>query len=94
MQMTQTLEKLPPPPSHLHLHIAGFYYIPGFWDGKLKREIAAYKRQEEGNVPWKAHSISLVTQHDTARKWDGGLCDLYPLLDFVLMNDLETTRSI
>jgi hypothetical protein len=43
--------------------------------------------------PDKNTTISLVTQHDATREWDGGLSDLFPLLDFVFMNDLEA-RSI
>ena len=39
-------------------------------------------------------TISLVTQHDATRKQDGGLCDLYPLLDFVLMNDFRGQEYI
>ena len=45
--------------------------------------------------PGKNTTISLVTQHDATRKWDGGgLCDLYPLLDFVLMNDFRGQEYI
>lgn len=87
------VEKIASTPTHLHLHIAGFYNIPGFWDGKLKRKLQLIRDRRKEMYPGKHTTISLVTQHDATRKWDGGLCDLYPLLDFVLMNDLEA-RSI
>jgi len=80
-------------PTHLHLHIAGYYNIPGFWNGKLKQKLEAIRTMRKELFPGKNTTISLVTQHDATKGWDGGLSDLFPLLDFVLMNDLEA-RSI
>lgn len=87
------VEEIVSTPTHLHLHLAGFYNIPGFWNGKLKRKLEAVRKQRKERFPDKNTTISLVTQHDATREWDGGLSDLFPLLDFVLMNDLEA-RSI
>jgi len=80
-------------PTHLHLHLAGYYNIPGFWNGTLKQKLEAVREQRKKRFPNKNTTISLVTQHDATKEWDGGLSDLFPLLDFVLMNDLEA-RSI
>ena len=78
---------------NLHLHVAGFYNIPGFWNGKLKSKLETIRKRREELYPTKNTTISLVTQHDATKQWDGGLNDLIPLLDFVLLNDLEA-RSI
>eukprot|EP00535_Pseudo-nitzschia_heimii_P008213 CAMPEP_0197188098 /NCGR_PEP_ID=MMETSP1423-20130617/17218_1 /TAXON_ID=476441 /ORGANISM="Pseudo-nitzschia heimii, Strain UNC1101" /LENGTH=461 /DNA_ID=CAMNT_0042639855 /DNA_START=490 /DNA_END=1875 /DNA_ORIENTATION=- len=80
-------------PTHLHLHLAGFYNIPGFWNGKLKRKLEEVRETRKKLFPNKNTTISLVTQHDATKEWDGGLSEMFPLLDFVLMNDLEA-RSI
>lgn len=80
-------------PTHLHLHIAGFYNIPGFWNGGLKRKLEAVREKRKVLFPDKNTTISLVAQHDATKEWDGGLSEIFPLLDFVLMNDLEA-RSI
>ena len=87
------VEEFATTPTHLHLHIAGFYNIPGFWNGTLKRKLEAVRKKRKERFPDKNTTISLVTQHDATKEWDGGLSDLFPLLDFVLMNDLEA-RSI
>jgi len=87
------VEEIASTPTHLHLHLAGFYNIPGFWNGTLKRKLEAVREMRKERFPDKNTTISLVTQHDATKEWDGGLSDLFPLLDFVLMNDLEA-RSI
>jgi sugar/nucleoside kinase (ribokinase family) len=68
---------------NVHVHIAGFYNIPGFWNGPLVERLEWLKRQD------KRTTSSLVTQHDASEAWDGGIADLLPLLDFVFMNELE-----
>jgi sugar/nucleoside kinase (ribokinase family) len=79
------LEEMISSPNHLHLHIAGFYNIPGFWNGKLAEKLRLLRQQRRDY----STTISLVTQHDATKIWDGGLTELIPLLDFVIMNDLE-----
>eukprot|EP00534_Pseudo-nitzschia_fraudulenta_P004643 CAMPEP_0201125092 /NCGR_PEP_ID=MMETSP0850-20130426/19135_1 /ASSEMBLY_ACC=CAM_ASM_000622 /TAXON_ID=183588 /ORGANISM="Pseudo-nitzschia fraudulenta, Strain WWA7" /LENGTH=424 /DNA_ID=CAMNT_0047392895 /DNA_START=308 /DNA_END=1582 /DNA_ORIENTATION=- len=88
------VESMTSSPTHLHLHLAGFYNIPGFWNGKLKQKLEAVRKRRKELFPDKNTTISLVTQHDATREWDGGLTDLYPLLDFVLMNDLEARNIV
>jgi sugar/nucleoside kinase (ribokinase family) len=68
----------------IHVHIAGFYNIQGFWSGALLEHIQRLRRERE-----QLTCVSLVTQHDATGKWDGGLLELLPLLDFVFMNELE-----
>jgi len=87
------VEEIASTPTHLHLHIAGFFNIPGFWNGRLQRKLEAVRQTRKERFPDKNTTISLVTQHDATKEWDGGLSELFPLLDFVLMNDLEA-RSI
>jgi sugar/nucleoside kinase (ribokinase family) len=87
------VEEIASTPTHLHLHIAGFFNIPGFWNGRLQRKLEAIRQTRKERFPDKNTTISLVTQHDATKEWDGGLSELFPLLDFVLMNDLEA-RSI
>jgi sugar/nucleoside kinase (ribokinase family) len=81
-------------PTNLHLHIAGFYNIPGFWNGKLKEKILQIRKERQRRYPDKTTTVSLVTQHDASKVWDGGLKDLLPLLDFVIMNDLEAQSIV
>jgi len=69
----------------IHVHIAGFYNIQGFWDGQLQERIAWLRQTRKEQTT----CISLVTQHDATGEWDGGLVDLLPCLDFVFLNDLE-----
>jgi len=74
---------------HSHVHVAGYYNIPGFWNGKLQ-EILERVRQERENLPHQTTTtISVVPQHDATEEWDGGLLDLLSVLDFVIMNELE-----
>lgn len=88
------VEEIASTPTHLHLHLAGFYNIPGFWNGTLKRKLEEVREKRKERFPDKNTTISLVTQHDATKEWDGGLSDLFPLLDFVLLNDLEARSLI
>lgn len=82
-------EMIDSPSTNLHLHIAGFYNIPGFWNGKLQEKLSYIRQERQRKYPDKTTTMSLVTQHDATKVWDGGLKDLLPLLDFAIMNDLE-----
>lgn len=88
------LESIVLTPSDVHFHIAGFYNIPGFWHGKLKKKLQNLRQQRMERFPDKTTTISLVTQHDATKVWDGGLDDIIPLLDFVIMNDLEANHIV
>lgn len=74
---------------HSHIHIAGFYNIPGFWDGKLKEMLEKIRLEREKLPCQTTTTFSLVPQHDATEEWDGGLLELLPLLDFCIMNELE-----
>jgi sugar/nucleoside kinase (ribokinase family) len=76
-------------PQLVHLHFAGYYNTKGFWNGKLKEKVLGLRRQVEDSQSGSLLTISLVPQHDASGEWDGGLRDLLPLLDVVIMNDME-----
>ncbi|KAG7338290.1 sugar kinase [Nitzschia inconspicua] len=88
------IEEMIDAPTNLHLHIAGFYNIPGFWNGKLQEKVSLIRKQRQRRHPHKTTTVSLVTQHDATKVWDGGLKDLLLLLDFVIMNDLEAQSIV
>lgn len=71
----------------IHVHIAGFYNIRGFWSGALLEHIQRIRQVRE-----QLTCVSLVTQHDATGEWNGGLLELLPLLDFVFMNELEANH--
>ena len=75
---------------HSHIHIAGYYNIPGFWNGKLQ-DVLERVRTERTKLPCRTTTttISLVPQHDATCEWDGGLLNLLPVLDFLIMNQVE-----
>jgi sugar/nucleoside kinase (ribokinase family) len=81
-------------PSNVHVHVAGFYNIPGFWDGKLKSKLENIRSERSRRFPDKNTTISLVTQYDAKEIWDGGLDDIFPSLDFAIMNALEARRIV
>ncbi len=74
--------------SDVHFHIAGFYNIPGFWNQQLEEKLKEL-RSTRTNI-----TISLVTQHDATKEWDGGFDSLLPMLDFAIMNDLEARHIV
>ena len=80
------------PAQHIHVHIAGYYNMEGFWDGKLSGKIAYMKRQRKLLYPNSIMCLSLVPQHDATNTWDGGLRDLLSALDIVFMNEVEATH--
>ncbi|KAL3905557.1 MAG: hypothetical protein SGARI_004403, partial [Bacillariaceae sp.] len=80
--------------SNLHVHIAGFYNIPGFWNGQLAEKLKHLRQERKRLHPNYTTTISLVTQHDATKTWDGGLKELLPFLDFCIMNDLEAQSIV
>jgi len=86
---------------HLHIHVAGYYNIAGFFDGRLKgllEKILLQRRMGEGSGEVTAAAatatgttttVSLVPQHDATEEWDGGLLDLLPLIDYLILSELE-----
>ena len=72
---------------HQHVHIAGYYNIPGFWDGGLE-----YKLAEIRGIQAKTNhrtTISLVPQQDATNKWDGGLMKVLQYIDFLILSEVE-----
>ena len=60
--------------SSVHAHIAGYFNISGFWDGKLKSKLVEMHKANQNMT------ISLVPQHDATEQWDVGLLDLLQYL--------------
>ena len=85
----------PPLSHHRHIHVAGYYNIPGFFNGNLKEklEFVRAKRSElndNSSGKWMATTtMSLVPQHDATNEWDGGLLDLLPGIDFLILSSVE-----
>jgi sugar/nucleoside kinase (ribokinase family) len=78
---------------HLHIHVAGYYNIGGFFDGRLKRLLQSILDRRScatGNTSrGGGTTISLVPQHDATETWDGGLLDVLPLVDYLICSELE-----
>jgi sugar/nucleoside kinase (ribokinase family) len=77
--------------SDVHLHVAGFYNLIGFFDGKLKRELEHFLALRKERYSQFQTFVSLVPQHDATGEWDGGIKDIIPLLDIFILNQLEAT---
>eukprot|EP00550_Attheya_septentrionalis_P001913 CAMPEP_0198287370 /NCGR_PEP_ID=MMETSP1449-20131203/6215_1 /TAXON_ID=420275 /ORGANISM="Attheya septentrionalis, Strain CCMP2084" /LENGTH=407 /DNA_ID=CAMNT_0043985317 /DNA_START=52 /DNA_END=1275 /DNA_ORIENTATION=- len=73
---------------HQHVHVAGYYNIPKFWNGNLQSQLHQI-REERSKLSGGTTSISLVPQHDATGQWDGDLCGLLPLVDFLILNQVE-----
>lgn len=67
-----------------YIHIAGYYNIPGFWNGALKQTIQNMRKQHENQI-----IVSLVTQYDATECWDGQLIDLLQEVDVLILNEIE-----
>ena len=77
---------------HHHLHIAGYYNLPGFWDGNLMRRLKLVRerrRQSSHGDNVFTTTTSLVPQYDATEEWDGQLLELLPFIDFFILNSLE-----
>lgn len=83
---------------HLHVHVAGYYNIAGFFDGQLKRLLQRIRDRRTSTCNSVAGSsgrgttVSLVPQHDATEQWDGGLIDLLPLVDYLICSEVEAER--
>jgi len=80
---------------HHHIHIAGYYNIPGFWNGKMKRRLKIVREKRRN----RSHGLnvfttttSLVPQYDASEGWDGDLVGLLPMIDFLILNVLEAGK--
>ena len=73
--------------THQHVHIAGYYNIDGFWDGRLASKLAEMRELETKTK--KRMTVSLVPQQDATDKWDGGLLDILQYIDFLILSEVE-----
>lgn len=73
----------------LHVHVAGYFNLPGFWNGKLLEQLVKLRQTRSKRALRNTTTISLVPQHDATKQWDGGIKDLVPHLDFLFMNEVE-----
>ena len=72
---------------HQHFHIAGYYNITSFWNGKLKERIKSLKSAREAlNI---STTVSLVPQYDASGEWDGGILDILECVDLLIMSENE-----
>ncbi|GKY91183.1 hypothetical protein MPSEU_000091000 [Mayamaea pseudoterrestris] len=77
-------------PKPVHLHVAGYYNMPHFWNGKLKQMLKHVRSERHSDR--KITCMSLVPQHDASGAWSGGIDQLLSCLDFLILNLLEAQR--
>lgn len=72
---------------HLHMHIAGYYNIPGFWNNQLKDQLLHIisERQKRQYTT----TISLTPQYDSLQEWDGQILSLLECIDFLILSEEE-----
>jgi hypothetical protein len=77
----------------IHVHIAGYYNMPAFWNGNLQTALLELRR-ERSALQHGRTVVSLVPQHDATQQWDGGIDELLTSssLDFLIMNVTEANR--
>jgi sugar/nucleoside kinase (ribokinase family) len=76
----------------VHIHVAGYFNITGFWHGTLRELLQTIRSERTKRYPLHSTTISLVTQHDASNQWDGGIDDVLSCLDFLIVNELEANR--
>jgi len=64
-----------------HLHMSGFYLLPGMWAGLVR----LFREAKQAGL-----TTSLDPDHDSSGKWDGGIRDLLPYVDFFFPNEYES----
>lgn len=81
---------------HHHIHVTGYYNLPGFTKGNLKKRLKLVRekrRSQSHSFHTFTTTISLTPQYDATEKWDGGLVeDVLPLVDFLILNALEAGK--
>lgn len=84
-------------PTHsgcLHIHVAGYFNIPGFWKGQIKHLLSTFAERQYQQNPQSPLIVSLVTQYDATEEWDGQLLDLLPSIDYLILNEIEAKNII
>jgi len=77
---------------HQHVHIAGYYNLPCFWNGNLKGLLQLIKRKHRNVLNasiFLPTTISLVPQFDATNQWDGQILDLLTDLDYLILSENE-----
>jgi sugar/nucleoside kinase (ribokinase family) len=85
--------------SAIHIHIAGYFNLSGFHHGNLATlldSIREARRQQQQQQQQQQHPtvLSLVAQYDATQQWDGGLEKVVPLLDFLILNEVEASHIV
>jgi len=81
----------------LYVHVAGYYNIPGFWNGQLKTTLQTIRTEtdhHQGGDDKKKKKLvtSLLCQYDATEAWDGQLMNLLPLVDYLFCNEVEVQK--
>ena len=76
---------------NIHVHIAGYFNVEGFHNGNLRNALQEIRSKRMETAAGAATVVSLVTQHDASKQWDGGLAEVTSYLDFLIMNELEAS---
>lgn len=63
-----------------HLHLSGFYLLPAMWPGAAE----LFREAKQAGL-----STSLDPDHDSSGKWDGGIREVLPYVDYFLPNEHE-----
>jgi hypothetical protein len=66
--------------NHHHIHEAGYYNIPGFWNGSLE-QVVSHVKQQCTSMNYTT-TISLILQHDATKEWGEQLLSLLQYVDF------------
>jgi hypothetical protein len=59
------------------------------WNGALQEKLFRIRAERAALPCQTTTTISLLPQNDATEQWDGGLLHLLPLLDFLILNELE-----
>ena len=79
-------------PTDIHVHVAGYFNVVGYHHGNLRDQLVRLRQGRSTQAGNYTTTVSLVTQHDASKQWDGGLDQVIPYLDFLIMNELEAER--
>jgi sugar/nucleoside kinase (ribokinase family) len=75
-----------------HVHIAGYYNLPRFWNGNLKGLLQLINRKHRNELDSSLSlttTISLVPQFDATHQWDGQILDLLIDIDYLILSENE-----
>jgi sugar/nucleoside kinase (ribokinase family) len=80
----------------VHIHVAGFYNMPLFWNDRLKNLLLRIRQERLKLNVDNCTLMSLVPQHDASNQWDGGLDDIVSssCLDLLILNELEAKSIV